>query len=122
MRFALVALALAALALTTPARAYDIEYGTGAICNTENQAERLAVLSGNEDATTVINTEEGGGAVCAVESVAFVRGAVLGTARSKAEAFAVVEILVVGADLGNGYRSVQPKVYFMLDKIDERDV
>ena len=48
------------------------------------------------------------------------RGASLITARTAAEAFAVVEILVVGADLGNGFRSVAPGAYFMLVKIDER--
>ena len=48
------------------------------------------------------------------------RGASLITARTAAEAFAVVEILVVGADPGNGFRSVAPGAYFMLVKIDER--
>ena len=49
------------------------------------------------------------------------RGAVLGTARSKADAFAIVEILVVGVDLESGFRSIAPNVHFMLVKIDERD-
>jgi hypothetical protein len=118
MRFALLALAL--LAFTAPARAHDIEYDTGAICDTQSEAQRLAMLDGNEDATAIINAEDGSPGACAVETVAFVRGAVLGTARSKAETFAVVEILVVGVDLGRGLRSIEPKVYFKLDKIDER--
>jgi hypothetical protein len=122
MRFALP-LALVLLAFTSPARAHNIEYGTGAICDTQNRAEQLAMLAGSEDATAAtaaVNAEEDSPGGCAVETVAFVRGAVLGTARSKDEAFAVVEILVVGADGGNGLRAVEPKVYFMLDKIDER--
>jgi hypothetical protein len=103
-------LALVLLAFTSPARAHRIEYDTGAICDTQNQAERLAMLDINGEITEA----------CAVEKVAFVRGAVLGTARNKAESFAVVEILVVGLDLGSGFRPVEPKVYFKLDKIDER--
>jgi hypothetical protein len=118
MRFTLLALAL--LALTSPARAHDIEYDTGAVCDTRNEAERLAMLDGNEAAAAIVNAEDKSPGACAVESVAFVRGAVLGTARSQAETFAVVEILVVGVDLGGGLRSVEPKVYFKLDKIDER--
>jgi hypothetical protein len=78
------------------------------------------MLDGSEDATRTMNPEADSPGACAVETVAFVRGAVLGTIRSKAETFAVVEILVVGVDLGSGLQGVTPKVYFMLDKIDER--
>jgi hypothetical protein len=53
--------------------------------------------------------------------VAFVRGASLATARGEAKAFEVVEILVVGVDLGSGFQSIAPEAYFMLVKIDERD-
>ena len=116
-------LALLFLALTVPARAHDIEYDTGAICHTQKQAERLAMLlDGNEHtAIAMLNGEERDPSACAVETVAFVRGASVATARSKAETFAVVEILVVGVDLGSGLSSVAPGAYFMLVKIDERD-
>jgi len=116
-------LALLLLAFTFPARAHDIEYDTGAICDTRTQAARLAMLlDGNEHtAIAMVNAEEGNPNACAVETVAFVRGGTLATARSKAEAFEVVEILVVGVDPGGGFRSIAPNVYFMLVKIDERD-
>jgi hypothetical protein len=121
MRFALqVALALALHAFTSPANAHNIEYGTGAICDTQSEAERLAMLEGSEGPTGTTNPEADSRGACSVETVAFFRGAVLGTVRSKAETFAVVEILVVGVELGSGLQSVTPKVYFMLDKIDER--
>ena len=53
-------LALLFLALTVPARAHDIEYDTGAICHTQKQAERLAMLlDGNEHtAVAMVNAEE----------------------------------------------------------------
>jgi hypothetical protein len=121
MKFALQ-LALLFLAFTFPARAHDIEYDTGAICDTQNQAQRLgALLDDDEHAIAVVNAEAGNPTACAVETVGFVRGAVLGTARSKSDAFAIVEILVVGVNLESGFRSIAPNVYFMLVKIDERD-
>ena len=120
MKFALH-LALLFLAFTFPARAHDIEYDTGAICDTQNQAQRLAMLlDDDEHAIAMVNAEEGNPTACAVKTVAFVRGAILGTARSKSDAFAIVEILVVGVDLESGFRSIAPNVYFMLVKIDER--
>ena len=119
MKFALH-LALLFLAFASPARAHDIEYGTGAICDTQKEAQRLAVLLNDDEHAVAVNAEEGNARACAVETVAFVRGANLGTARSKAEAFAIVEVLVVGVDLEDGFRSIAPNVHFMLVKIDER--
>jgi hypothetical protein len=52
----------------------------------------------------MVNAEAGNPSACAVETVAFVRGATLGTARNLAEAFAVVEILVVGGGLWDRVR------------------
>jgi hypothetical protein len=103
-------------------KALDTEYDTGVICATQKQAERLAMLLEDDERTAIarVNAEERDPSACAVESVAFVRGASLATARSGADTFAVVEILVVGVDLGNGFQSVAPSAYFMLVKIDER--
>ncbi len=121
MKFALH-LALLFLAFSLPASAHDVEYDTGAICDTQNQAQRLAtLLDDDEQAIAMVNAEEENPSACAVETVAFVRGANLGTVRSKAGAFAIVEILVVGVNLESGFRGIAPSVYFMLVKIDERD-
>jgi hypothetical protein len=122
MKFALH-FALLFLAFTFPAKAYDVEYDTSAICDTQGQAKRLAMLfDGNEQtAIAVVNAEEGNPSACAVETVAFVRGASPAIVRNKDDAYAVVEILVVGVDLGSGLSSVAPGAYFMLVKIDERD-
>lgn len=113
-------LALALFALTAPAEAHQIEYGTGTICDTQGEAERLVALDLEGNGAATINARKGDPGACAVESVAFVRGAILETARNEDGAFAVVEILVVGVDLGGGFRSVEPKVYFTLDSVDER--
>jgi hypothetical protein len=115
-------LALLFLAFTFPARAHDIEYDTGAICGTQKQAERLAMLLDDNEHTAVamVNVEEGNPSACAEETVAFVRGASVATVRSKAAAFTVVEVLVVGVDQGGGFGRIAPNAYFMLVKIDER--
>jgi len=120
MRLALP-LALVLLAFTSPARALPVEYDTGAICDTQNHAQRLAMLDADGEDTATINADEVGPKACAVATVAFVRGAVLGTAKNGVETIEVVEILVVGVDRGNGFQSVEPKVFFKLDKVDERD-
>jgi hypothetical protein len=116
-------LAMLLLVLTLPARARDIEYDTGAICDTQKQAERLAMLldANEHTAIAMLNAEERDPSACAIETVAFVRGASLATARSRAEAFAVVEILVLGVDLGSGFQGMAPSTHFMLVKIDERN-
>ena len=121
MRFALH-LALLFLAFAFPAGAQEIEYDTGAICDTQKEAQRLGTLLDDDaHAIAMVNAEAGNPKARAVETVAFVRGAILGTARSKADAFAIVEILVVGVNLEDGFRSIAPNVHFMLVKIDERD-
>jgi hypothetical protein len=105
-------------------KALDTEYDTGAICDTQKAAERLAMLLDGNEATAAIamvNAEERDPSACGVETVAFVRGASLAMARSRADTFAVVEILVVGADPGSGLQRITPGAYFMLVKIDERN-
>jgi plastocyanin len=116
-----------AVASTTNAfrsNALDTEYDTEVICDTQNQAVRLAMLLDDNELTAIatVNAEERDPSACAVETVAFVRGAILAAARSRVDTFAVVEILIVGADLGNGFKSIAPGAHFMLVKIDERSV
>ena len=117
-----IAHADASIAKLSRSKTLDTEYDTGVICGTEKEAERLAMLlDGNEDAAiAMVNAEERDPNACAVETVAFVRGASLAMERSRADTFAVVEVLVVGADLGSGFQSIAPGAYFMLVKIDER--
>jgi plastocyanin len=118
-----IAHADASIAKVSRLKALDTEYDTGFICGTQKEAERLAMLlDGNEDtAIAMVNAEERNPRACAVETVAFVRGASLAMERSRADTFAVVEVLVVGADRGSGFQSVAPGAYFMLVKIDERN-
>jgi hypothetical protein len=115
-------LALLTLVIGAPAQAHDIETGTGVICDTQEQARRLALLL-DEDAQGAIGTvndEARDPTACAVATVAYVRGAKAGTARSKAGTFEIVEVLVVGVETRRGLQSASPAVYFTLFRIEER--
>ena len=91
--------------------------------NLTNLAANYEALTKRTEAecAAMVNAEAGDPNACGVETVAFVRGATLATARSETEAFEVVEILVVGVDPGSGFRGTAPATYFMLVKIDERN-
>jgi len=80
------------------ARADEVEIGTGAVCDTEKQAERLAslVTDGAEVALQTVNAEEHDATACEVLTVAFVRGTRVGLVRTKDVTMEIVEILVLG--------------------------
>jgi hypothetical protein len=115
-------LALPVLVLCAPAGAHEVETGTGVICDTREQAQRLALIL-DEDAQAAIrtvNSEARDPTACALATVAYVRGAKAGTTRSKAGTFEIVEVLVVGVETRRGLWSASPAVYFTLFKIEER--
>jgi len=115
-------LAVPMLVFCAPAQAHEVETGIGVICDTREQAQRLALLL-EEDAQAAIRTvndEARDPTACALATVAYVRGAKAGTTRSKAGTFEIVEVLVVGVETRRGLQSASPAVYFTLFKIEER--
>jgi hypothetical protein len=112
-------LALPMLVFCAPARAHEVETGTGVICDTREQAQRLALILDKDAQAAIrtVNAEARDPTACALTTVAYVRGAKAGTARSKAGTFEIVEVLVVGVETR---RSASPAVYFALFRIDER--
>jgi hypothetical protein len=113
--------AILSLLLCLPAQAQEIEYGTGLICDTRQQAEELVRhFDGDMDAALkAVNVEEHDPNACAVVTIAFVRGPEVATVRNKDAAFQVVRILVVGVGSPSGFRSVAPAAYVSLFKIAE---
>src|SRR5260370_42454712 len=107
MKFTLQVVALL-MALIFPARAQETEHGDSIVCATQAQAERLAtILDRNTNtAINIVNAEEHDPSACFTATVAFVRGARIGTTRNTSATFNIVEILVVGIDTGEGVRSV----------------
>lgn len=123
MKSALCA-ALLALAFCLPAQAYEVETGAVMICDTQKQVERLGELFEGkpEAAIGTVNLEEGNPNACGVAQVAYVQGKLLGTVRSKSQAFHVVPIIVVGVNTPFGLRSVDSAVFFALVKVEEHSV
>jgi hypothetical protein len=110
------------MGLIFAARAEEIEQGDSIVCATRAQVERLAtILDRNaKTAISIVNAEEHDPSACFTATVAFVRGAQIGTARNTSTTFKIVEILVVGVDSGSGFRSVVPTIYFSLIAVNER--
>jgi hypothetical protein len=115
-------LALSLLMLASAANAYEFETGTAIICDTQKQAERLAVLLDVDErvAVSMINAEEHDPTACAVANVVYLRGAALTTTRSKFRAYEITEVLVVGVLTERGVRNTRPGKFVSLFKIDER--
>jgi hypothetical protein len=119
-----LSLALLSLIIFSPARAQEYEHGTALLCDTQRQVERyVALFNGKEQsAINAVNTEEQNPRACVIETVAFVRGPDLGTARNEESAFQIVRILVVGVETPSGLRSTRPSAYFSAFKLLEYDV
>ena len=121
-RLPVLGLALPLLLLAAPAGAHAIETGSGVICDTREQAQRLALLLEDDAQAAIrtVNAEAHDANACALATVAYVRGAKAGTARSKAGTFEIVEVLVVGVETRRGLQQANPAVYFTLFKVEER--
>ena len=117
-------LALLPLIIFGPARAQEYEHGTALLCATQRQVERYVELFNGKEQSAIntVNAEEQNPTACVFETVAFMRGRELGTARNKESAFQIVRILVVGVETPSGLRSTRPNAYFSAFKVLEYDV
>lgn len=123
MTFAL-RLAVLIVLMCATARAHEVETGVIVICDTPRQAERIAgLLEGDTQvAIGTVNAEARDPTACAMLNVAYVRGAKVGTARSKAGTFDIVEVLVVGYVSQAGRVQLAKKAaYFALLTVEEQD-
>jgi hypothetical protein len=119
-RLALLALPLLA-SPGSPARAQEVELGTGLICDTREQVERFVSLYDGDALSTAnsVNAAERNATACAVTTMAYVRGRQLATARNKDTAFQIVPILVLGVVTEAGVESVKPAQFFSVFEIEE---
>lgn len=99
----------------------DYEVGTSLVCDTQAQVERFVALFAGDAraAIRVVNAEEQNPSACMIMNVAYMRGAQIGMARHGDSAFAIVRILVVGVETGDGILAVRPAVYFSLFGVRE---
>ena len=119
-----LSLALLSLIIFSPARAQEYEHGAALLCDTQRQVERYVELFDGKEQSAInaVNTEEQNPTACVLETVAFMRGRELGTARNEESAFQVIRILVVGVETPSGLRSIPPAAYFSAFKLLEYDV
>jgi hypothetical protein len=116
--------ALLAVLICGSARAQEYEHGTALLCDTQEQAERyVALFNGKaQSAIEAVNAEERDPTACALETVAFVRGPELGTARNGRSAFQIIRILVVGVKTSAGFRPTRPSAFFSAFQVVEYEV
>jgi hypothetical protein len=119
-----VLLAVLSLLISFPARAQEYEQGTAVLCDNQRQVERYVELFRGEGQAAVeaVNAEAQDPTACALETVTFVRGPELETARNNKSAFKIVRILVVGAETPSGFRAVRPSAFFSAFEVIEYDV
>jgi hypothetical protein len=117
-------LALLSLIILGPAHAQEYEHGTALLCGSQRQVERYVELFNGKDQSAIntVNEEEQNPTACVFETVAFMRGREVGTARNKESAFQIVRILVVGVETPSGLRSTRPSAFFSAFKVLEYDV
>jgi hypothetical protein len=111
------------LLLASPAVAQEVQVGTGPICDTLKQTERLVGLldGGAEAAIKLVNAEEKDPTACVVATVAYLKGPQLSVTRGKAGSYRIVKVLVVGLHTPAGVLAVAPAAYFTIFKVEERE-
>jgi hypothetical protein len=112
---------LSLLLLSAPAVGHEAEMGTGAVCDTQSQAERLASLMAEdaEVALQTVNAEEQDATACEYLTVAFVRGPRVGLVRTNGLTMEVVEVFVLGVLTASGLQPAEPGIHFSLFKVEE---
>jgi len=115
-------IALLSLLLCFPARAQNIEVGTGIFCDTQHQVERfVALFDGSaEKAMKAVNAEENDPTACVGGIIAFIRGPEIATARTWNITFHIIQVTVVGVLTEAGLQSIGPAATYSIESAEER--
>jgi hypothetical protein len=102
-----------------PAQAKEMKYGTGVVCDTEAQLQRVIAAGpkGTDAAISAINDEAP--RACGIVPVIYVERADHETVRNPHGTFRIVEIIVVGLALKEGVQPVPPLAQFTFVKVHE---
>jgi hypothetical protein len=105
------------------ARANEIQVGTSIVCDTQQQVERFVTLYDGDAiaAVSMVNAEERDENACGMVTMAFVPGPPLATARAKHVTYQIIPILILGVLTSDGIQAVEPKHFFSLLEVDERE-
>ena len=109
------------LLMELPARADEIQVGTGLVCDTQQQVERFVALYDGDPESTVstVNAEEHNPTACGMVTMAYVPGPPLATARNKNLTFHIVQVIVVGLVTSEGVHAVKPAHFFSVVEVEE---
>jgi hypothetical protein len=109
------------LLMELPARADEIQVGTGLVCDTQQQVERFVSLYDGDPESTVstVNAEEHNPTACGLVTMAYVPGPPLATARKKNLTFHIVQVIVVGLVTSEGVHAVKPAHFFSVVEVEE---
>jgi hypothetical protein len=112
----------AALLGLDPAQAKEMKAGTGVICNTEAQVQRLIAAGPKAAEATIaaINVEEP--KACGIVPVIYVERTAHETVRNPHGTFRIVEIIVVGVTSPQGVQPVPPLAQFTFVTVRELSV
>lgn len=93
------------------------EAGTGIICDEQEQVEKYAKLATDQNHNAeVLNEVNGDTNACAIVQVVYLRGPTVSQVQNPQGEFDVVEITVIGANLGQGFLPTPPFKQFTLFK------
>jgi hypothetical protein len=109
------------LLLALPARADDLQVGTGLVCDTQQQVERFVSLYDGDAMTAVgtVNAEEHDPNACVIVTMVYVPGAPIATTTSKDKMFHIVPVLVIGiVTPEGGVQAVDPAQFFSAEEVE----
>jgi hypothetical protein len=98
---------LVLFAITTGARAQNIENGVGVVCDSPQQVEQLIGRTDFESAVEEVNAQNNS-RVCEILNIAFLVGGIAAEASNDKGTWQIRKILVVGLYRGRNMNSVQP--------------
>jgi hypothetical protein len=109
--------------LSSPARAEEMQVGAALVCDTQQQVERfIALYDGDfEVAASSVNDEAHDATACGLDTLIFMPGPPLATARNKNTTFQIVQILVVGRVTSEGVKAVEPVRLFSVQEVEEEE-
>jgi hypothetical protein len=109
----------AALLGLAPAQGKEMKFGTGVVCDTEAQVQRVIAAGPKATDTAISAINDEAPRACGIVPVIYVERADHETVRNLHGTFRIVEIIVVGLALEKGVQAVPPMAQFTFVKVHE---
>jgi hypothetical protein len=116
---AFVIAAICTLTIYSLAYAQEVQTSRGLICDTPEQVVRVIKADDFQATIVAVNAEKA--LSCAIMPVAFImHGTKSEQVHIGANTWQIEQILVVGANVGNGFQPIQPMLQWAAFLVDER--